>query len=356
MYSLLLNNCIKYVALDEEANGQTGEVVFLNGEVYDGEIQNGKPFGTGKLTLTDGSHYHGTFDNNGIIEGKYTHFSYNYFEGTFVRDRFKKGKIMFSDGDVLVGEWGIEKSKWSLKWCHLNNEEGENLGKLVQENRSTQLSIKSRNKEIFRNYEKFGFCVVFTKSSSTSADDPEKHLFTADGTTFDEKKTSKTIFQKIIQKTNIQLPFSKIEDTVNNCITKSILKLCFGMTVETEKNSKQGKLSFKDLKKIYGIGAIEFTKLRFKFSGDLFLEKSVLGEIIIKKSSFSQLTIKLREKEFNSMKSFFEFIRDICENEYDDSSISLPKYPSKRRKSVKSEEAMKEMITDIKKHSDCTIM
>lgn len=354
MNALLQNKCIKYVAKDEEANGQTGEVGFLNGETFDGEIREDRPHGTGKLHLADGCFYQGNFDSTGITEGKFVHTSFNYYEGSFVRDRFKKGRIVFSDGDVLEGEWGMDKGKWGVKWCKLISDEGKVIGKLNRN--GGDLSIKSKNKEVFKSYRKFGFCVVFKKSSSLNVDDPERQLFTAEGTTFDEKRVSKNEEVTVEKKTCVPIPHSKTEEIKEGKLKKSILQTCFGMLFEKEEGEKEGKLTFKDFKGVHGEGEIQFGKLKFVFEGDLFLKEENLGSIIIKKNSFSKLSIRMRGEEFRCVKEFFEFVKALCKDEFNDTSISLPDYPTERKKSIKSQEAMKEMIDDIKKHNECMIM
>lgn len=355
MNNLLHNNCIKYVTLDDEAGGQTGEIGFLNGEIYDGEIHNNRPFGTGRLTLNDKSYYQGHFDSSGLSDGKYVHSSFNSFEGNFLRDRFKKGRIIFTDGDVLEGEWGLDKSRWSIKWCNLIDEDGKVIGRMDRENKKEVISLKSKNKVIYRTYEKYGFTVVFTKSSSLDFEDPEMLGFTADGTVFDEKKPDKTFRETSEQKAGIQLPFSKVEEMVDGEMTKSVIRLCLGITVERRVGEEMGKLSFRELEQITGYGEIEFTKMKFHFKGDLFVKEKKIGAVVIKKSSFSKLVIRFRGFEFSGMMEFLGKVCVVCGEEFGE-AVVLPSYPTIRKQSQKSKEAMSEIIEEIKKHNECSIM
>lgn len=75
----------------------------MNGETYVGELERNLPFGIGTLYLSEGSISKGNYDDKTLQEGKFTHFTGLTFKGTFIRERFFKGKIKFIDGDVLDG-------------------------------------------------------------------------------------------------------------------------------------------------------------------------------------------------------------------------------------------------------------
>ena len=353
MYSLLINNCIKHVALETDSDGQNGEIYFYNGETYIGDIHNNKPYGTGKLIMNDGSYYEGEFDNEGITEGVYFHCSSNVYEGSFLRDRFKKGKIVFCDGDVLEGEWGLIKSKWGLKWGVLRNEEGNEIGRLNSSDKKGLASIKSGFKEIHRSFEKMGFCVSFEKINSDTKD---KLLFTAEGTSIDESRQSENWLSKIVRKTNIQLPFSQIDHLLNNCIQKSILNLCYGIQIESQKEKEEACLSFNGLKEIKANGSYEFSKLKFKFEGKLSFKNTYLGVLFMKKTSFTQLHIKLDEKEFDTLSDFCKHVNSLCITKLNENVIREPEQRSKHKKSIKSKETMQGIIKDIKDGNECVIM
>ena len=49
-----------------------------------------------------------------ISEGLWVHKSGLYFEGSFHKDRFKKGVFHFTDGDIFEGEWSVRSKKYAL--------------------------------------------------------------------------------------------------------------------------------------------------------------------------------------------------------------------------------------------------
>ena len=355
MHGLLINNCIRNILYDPDSSQQTGEIHFLNGETFDGEITNNQPNGSGTLTLPDDSTYKGNFDQNGILSGTYTHPTGNYFTGSFLRDRFKKGTIFFCDGDFFEGEWGLEKSRWGLKTGILKNEEGVVIGKL--EKKGDVESLRSKSKEIYKNYGQYGFCVVFDKlDSDCKSEKGGKLLFTAEGTSYEEEKKDGSLLKQIIRKTNIQLPFSKIDTFTNNSISKSVLKLCYGIRIESDKGNKSGILTFDSLEKVSAKGEFEFSRLRFRFKGDLFISDTAIDTLSLKKTTFGKLTIKLKEKEFGCLKSFFSYIDELNTTKLRKPSLIKPERPVSHKNSLKAQETMKDIIGDIKKDNECVIM
>ena len=95
---------------DNQRNGW-GRQVFKTGDIYEGNWLNDKPDGKGKLTLTDGSYYEGTFNEFGISEGIFRHKLGASFEGLFKYDRFMKGKFRFRDGEFFIGSWKLNKEQ-----------------------------------------------------------------------------------------------------------------------------------------------------------------------------------------------------------------------------------------------------
>lgn len=123
MLSLLNNYCINLIELDEEGGDNTGEIYFLGGEDYIGEIKNNLPLGQGTLKMKDGSSFKGNFDSKTLQEGEFNHFTGFRYKGSFNRDRFLKGTIYFLDGDKLKGEWFSKKGRWVLKKGTLYDDE-----------------------------------------------------------------------------------------------------------------------------------------------------------------------------------------------------------------------------------------
>jgi len=80
-----------------------------NDRIYEGEIENGKPNGTGTITSPDGKKYVGEF-KDGKEHGKGT---YTYPDGVKYEGEWKDGKehgqgtLTIPDGftDMEVGEW-----------------------------------------------------------------------------------------------------------------------------------------------------------------------------------------------------------------------------------------------------------
>ncbi|VDP69673.1 unnamed protein product [Echinostoma caproni] len=75
---------------------------------YVGEWQHGIKHGKGKLIMSDGSYFEGTFDQNEITgRGKhYYAWSGNTYEGEFhLGERHGYGRMIFGNGDMYEGSW-----------------------------------------------------------------------------------------------------------------------------------------------------------------------------------------------------------------------------------------------------------
>ena len=354
MQALLANKCINYVAYDEGSGSQTGEVRFYNGEVYDGELQNGQPKGWGKLLLTDGSYYEGIFDSNGMKEGKFIHFSRDCLEGNFVRDRFENGTLHFCDGDSLKGEWGNERAKWVLKRGELFNEENCHLVKF--DNEFKPISYNSKNKEVFKFDDKLGFHVKYARCLVPGKDTIKNLIYTADGTTQYENRISNKRTEKVVNKFISQMPFTKIEQFDDEVLKKTLYHFCYGFSIETGRDNYSARLTFKDLDNITADGQFEMGRLTLKFTGEMRYKNENIGTINIKKSTFNGLKIKIDDKEFDHMNSFHTYIAEICADNFGDVTVHKGNQPSVRKKSMRSAEVMKDMISDIKEHNNCVIM
>lgn len=354
MQALISNKCVKYVSYDEGSGGQTGEICFLNGEVFDGEIQNGLPKGWGKFTLTDGSYYEGQFDNQGISDGKFVHFTRDCYEGKFLRDRFEAGTIHFCDGDKLEGEWGNERAKWVLKHGELSNEDNIHAGSFGRGSELTR--YESKGKEVLKTDSKAGFYVNYDKCLIPERPTIRNLLFTADGTTQFEDHKSSSIVEKVVNRTSSQLPFVKTDYIDNRSLTKTMYQFCYGFKVETDKDGYNASVGFKDLSNISALGQFELDKFTFKFNGELRYKNNRIGDLNLKRSTFGGLKIKFGDREFEDLNIFSEHIGDHCAKDFNDVTVHSGLRPATRKKSQKSAEVMKDMITDIKQHSDCVIM
>ena len=113
-FLFLLINCgakIKYEGA-KNANGDyhgKGVITFLNGEVWEGQFKNGKPYtGKGTFIWSDSSRYEGE-----IIEGEYQgQGTYTFPDGKKWAGEWKnnerftgQGIIRYDNGEQWEGEW-----------------------------------------------------------------------------------------------------------------------------------------------------------------------------------------------------------------------------------------------------------
>ena len=85
-----------------------GLQLFPNGCYYLGYWRNDRAYGNGKLVLPDGTRYEGLFNKNILYKGTISYFNEMKYEGELDRtpyERFRKGKLTFSNGYSLKGEW-----------------------------------------------------------------------------------------------------------------------------------------------------------------------------------------------------------------------------------------------------------
>jgi hypothetical protein len=96
---------------DCKPSGQ-GKMTFDNGDVYEGQWKDGQANGQGKETSEDGSVYEGEYKDglpNG--QGKETCKNGDVFNGEFKEGkRDGQGKLKYSNGSVMEGEW--KDGKW----------------------------------------------------------------------------------------------------------------------------------------------------------------------------------------------------------------------------------------------------
>lgn len=97
------------VFIDTSAVSYNFEFLYSNDTVYEGELVNGKPEGTGKLLYKGEVFYEGEF-KNGALEGNGKMYDMNnpasYYEGAFVNNRFHgEGKTVYDDGSYHVGAY-----------------------------------------------------------------------------------------------------------------------------------------------------------------------------------------------------------------------------------------------------------
>merc|ERR1712100_141177 len=80
---------------------------YANGNVYVGQMKNGKKHGFGKLTSADGAVYVGDWkDDKRNGKGKMTYASGEVYDGDWKDDkRDGKGTNTWADGDVYDGDW-----------------------------------------------------------------------------------------------------------------------------------------------------------------------------------------------------------------------------------------------------------
>lgn len=109
-----------------------GKVVtqnYSNGDVYVGQMKDGKPHGKGKYTWSNGDFYEGDWVNEQRTgKGKYIYADGSVFEGDFVENRMEgKGKFTWANGDIYEGDWVNSKlhGKGKYTWADGNVFEGE---------------------------------------------------------------------------------------------------------------------------------------------------------------------------------------------------------------------------------------
>jgi len=112
---------------DDVAVGD-GVMAFVNGDRYQGEVKDGIPHGRGKMQFSSGDIYEGQFDK-GIpdVEGVYTQKDGSRYAGQF-RAGIKqgRGKIAWATGQSYDGDWGADKpeGKGSLTFANGDRYEG----------------------------------------------------------------------------------------------------------------------------------------------------------------------------------------------------------------------------------------
>lgn len=92
---------------DENPEGQ-GKAVYEKGDIYEGNLINGRRSGKGKYKWKNGNKYNGEWkddlkDGFGVFENIKTKEKY---EGIFLKGYRRKGKTFYKNGDVYDGYWG----------------------------------------------------------------------------------------------------------------------------------------------------------------------------------------------------------------------------------------------------------
>ena len=112
---------------DDIATGE-GSLVFVNGDRYQGQVRNGIPQGRGKKQFGNGDTYDGNFEN-GIADGEGVH---TQRDGSRYTGQFKagikhgRGKYAWASGQVYEGEWVDDRpeGKGSLTFANGDRYEG----------------------------------------------------------------------------------------------------------------------------------------------------------------------------------------------------------------------------------------
>jgi hypothetical protein len=345
---LINNYCINQIFIEKEGGDNTGEIHFVGGEIYLGEIVNDLPVGFGTLKMNDGSYYEGQFDGKCMTEGFFMHFTGTKMEGVFSRDRIQKGKIYFTDGDVFDGEWNMKRSKWTISRGILKDSDNKVLFKFRGNDNE---SFKSQLKTIHIFYDDYGFAIEFEHFFKDLNEILNSLILTSECNCYYEKKNP-VIKSNSLHSLRIytQIPYFKQEYFENGKVIKKIYNICFGLTLETFclKNDSF-KLTFDDVKKIHAIGYFDMQRIKFSFNGNLFYNSdSELGKISIKKTSFGKLLIVYKNERFDDLKKFKDFLA---------TEKPLELIEAKRTLSTSSESLpiMNDIINDIKQHENCII-
>ncbi|KAL7544055.1 hypothetical protein ACHAXR_013494 [Thalassiosira sp. AJA248-18] len=105
------------------------KIEFADGEIYEGEIENGKAHGNGKFTFDDGEVY----DGDWVEDKRHGHGKVTYANGSVYEGQWKNGKkqgkgiFTFADGGVYEGEWkdGKIHGKGQITFADGNVYDGE---------------------------------------------------------------------------------------------------------------------------------------------------------------------------------------------------------------------------------------
>ena len=92
---------------EEKTQKKNNRTIYDNGDIYEGELVNGKKNGKGKMEYTNGDVYEGLFkDDLKIGKGKMIYANGNIYEGFFAKDRPSgKGKLKIKNIGVYEGEF-----------------------------------------------------------------------------------------------------------------------------------------------------------------------------------------------------------------------------------------------------------
>lgn len=109
-----------------------GKVVtknYSNGDVYVGQMKDGKPHGKGKYTWSNGDFYEGDWVNGKMHgRGKCTWVTGDSYEGDWVKNqRTGKGKHIYASGDFYDGDFvnGLNHGKGKYTWATGDSYEGD---------------------------------------------------------------------------------------------------------------------------------------------------------------------------------------------------------------------------------------
>lgn len=107
----------------------TERIRYENGDVYEGEVQDGQPHGKGKYVYANGDVYEGDF-SAGVGEGKgrYAYANGDVYEGAVSSGfRYGYGKMLYANGDVYEGNFLLDgrNGKGKMTYASGRVEEGE---------------------------------------------------------------------------------------------------------------------------------------------------------------------------------------------------------------------------------------
>ena len=121
LYCLIEDMCVKGVVSlvenskgiddatvsDHESGSKQGRLELSNGDVYEGDLVNGRMIGKGRMVYANGDVYDGDFvDGKMTGKGKKIYSNGDIYEGDWVDDkRTGKGRYTWPDGDVYEGDW-----------------------------------------------------------------------------------------------------------------------------------------------------------------------------------------------------------------------------------------------------------
>jgi len=340
------NNCVWRA--EEEGKSGCGEVRYLRGEIWSGELRGGLPRGSGRLTLLDGSFFEGELGPGFEFDGTFTHFTGTRVQGKWHQWRLLQGTFFFEDGDEFEGTWEQSGSVSKIRTGTLTTNENKISF-------SSQRTLESNNKVFYRNYQSQGFTVVwerFThenfptiKSLSLGANGWYCYMKEENNATTRHSRTMHTL-----------LPCERIERLEENGKWSSVMVTPFGFAIRPLSGASCA-VTFRLFDQLFFKGQHEVNEFKLKIKGQLFKKglagETSLGSLKIKHAVHAEPIVCFNGQSFDSLTHFYQFLSKThllsCSTTCEPTAFkSLPE-----KKIAKK--ALVEIVQGIKSENQCAI-